>query len=654
MEPVTAVKAALVVARNRKWIKLLLVLLAAILLSIVAIIGSMFTVFSAAAHEQCGIPTADGVGGSGRGGGNDDSGDGRDGGSQHGPSDAAESEIPADMLELYQNAASEYGLDWTVIAAIGYIETGHSGDGGGCAEGPHTAYGSAQGPMQFLPATWEAVGVDGDGDGEANICDIDDAIFSAANYLSMEGAPEDYYSAIYAYNNSEEYVADVVSKADEYRGQGEEGSGEEVSSWGPLGEETSMRDGFSRDDPFTQEEPSDDFGDEDDIAAARKVPSPLAPALDTVAKPFAMREAHAEMQGWDLVGDDMVLSYDEYTAYDSALSHAVSGWNGLGSVNITTGGEDLSVGDASLEPGTMGVTSTNGTLLVNSDLMPSATTNAQNATFSHELGHALGLGHTSQPSVMWNITTNTSDNYDSPTEFDKQEYYALWGKGSGGESEEGTPLSNQGGDEAEDGDKVAHPCPPGRGKGPGGPSRLPGKKDVSGGSGAAADLISHPNFEASQDAIDDLNAGIVDERLIAALQAICEEHTIYVPWFKTGHFLAPGVPEGPEIPPEYSGTAAGAPNTHYFGRAADIDVIDGINLREGGHGLDPAVLDVGRILAGLSPQARPDVIIGPADWTYELGYPRESGWILDADQLAYHEDHLHFGYWSESGTNNTQ
>ena len=41
--------------------------------------------------------------------------------------------------------------------------------------------------MQFMPATWAAMGVDGDGDGRADITNDADSVFSAANYLTKSG-----------------------------------------------------------------------------------------------------------------------------------------------------------------------------------------------------------------------------------------------------------------------------------------------------------------------------------------------------------------------------------------------------------------------------------------------------------------------------------
>src|ERR687886_221191 len=177
----------------------------------------------------------------------------------------------------------------------------------------------------------------------------------------------------------------------------------------------------------------------------------------------------------------------------------------------------------------------------------------------------------------------------------------------------------------------------------GGEPRVPKRRRqgaAEGVSGEAKELLETPNFEASPKAIGDLEAGSVDERLVAALQVVAEEHRICVDAFKEGHYFLPGVKDGPFIPASY-GDAGGLPNTHYYGRAVDIRKVDGKPVR--GNGTDPGVLDVGEVLVGIPPQRRPDQIIGPSDWTKALGYSRREGWILDTDQLELHEDHLHIG-----------
>jgi len=105
--------------------------------------------------------------------------------------------LPADdLLALYQQASIDSGIDWTFLAAINLLETGF-----GRIAGVSTA--GAQGPMQFLPTTWEEVS-----DGDIN--DPTDAIPAAARYLVRRGGPDDMQGALWGYNNSDSYV-DAVS-----------------------------------------------------------------------------------------------------------------------------------------------------------------------------------------------------------------------------------------------------------------------------------------------------------------------------------------------------------------------------------------------------------------------------------------------------------
>lgn len=126
-------------------------------------------------------------------------------------------DIPPVYLQEYQRAGAAYGIDWTILAAIGKVESNH-GAGGlyGCILGPPTPYGPAHGPMQFLVSSWATLGVDGNGDGIVDSCNYQDAIPSAANYLTHSGAPGDYYSAIYAYNHADPYVQSVLAQARTY------------------------------------------------------------------------------------------------------------------------------------------------------------------------------------------------------------------------------------------------------------------------------------------------------------------------------------------------------------------------------------------------------------------------------------------------------
>jgi peptidoglycan LD-endopeptidase LytH len=124
---------------------------------------------------------------------------------------AAASAIPPDYLRLYEETGQMFGLDWVFLAAIGSIESGH-----GANMGPSSA--GALGPMQFMPATWSAYGLDGNGDGRADVMDPGDAIPGAARLLKANGAPADWARAIFAYNHASWYVQDVLAEAERYRG----------------------------------------------------------------------------------------------------------------------------------------------------------------------------------------------------------------------------------------------------------------------------------------------------------------------------------------------------------------------------------------------------------------------------------------------------
>ena len=133
-------------------------------------------------------------------------------GNQPSPSELALEEIPQELIGLYQAAAETCeGLDWTILAAIHKVETGFG-------TGKATSSAGAQGPMQFMPPTFDSYGVDGDGDGRADINDVDDAVFSAANLLCANGAgdPARLSTVIWNYNHSQRYVNEVLTLAAGY------------------------------------------------------------------------------------------------------------------------------------------------------------------------------------------------------------------------------------------------------------------------------------------------------------------------------------------------------------------------------------------------------------------------------------------------------
>jgi hypothetical protein len=127
----------------------------------------------------------------------------------------ASGQRPTTYLQLFQDSAAEYcpGLSWTVLAAIGQIESGD-----GANEGPSSA--GALGPMQFLPSTWAVWGIDAFGQtGPPDIMNPYDAVASAARMLCADGAAAGGASlkaAIFDYNHADWYVSEVLALAAEY------------------------------------------------------------------------------------------------------------------------------------------------------------------------------------------------------------------------------------------------------------------------------------------------------------------------------------------------------------------------------------------------------------------------------------------------------
>jgi cell wall-associated NlpC family hydrolase len=122
--------------------------------------------------------------------------------------------IPPKIKKLYVGAADKYKIPWTLLAGIGKEETGHGRNN-------HTSSAGAQGLMQFMPATWASMGVDGDNDHRADIHNDADSIYSAANYLTKSGVSQGaagVRKALFAYNPINWYVNDVLYYAARYGG----------------------------------------------------------------------------------------------------------------------------------------------------------------------------------------------------------------------------------------------------------------------------------------------------------------------------------------------------------------------------------------------------------------------------------------------------
>ena len=152
--------------------------------------------------------------------------------------------IPEKYIPVYKEAAEVYGIPWTLLAAHHRIETRFS------TMDPLLSPVGAEGHMQFMPCTfvgwtypgcsglgkgeipekdktnpaiineYGGYGVNGDDDGIADPYDLEDAIFSAANYLSKSGAADrEIEKAIFNYNHSEKYVQDVLRFFNEFEAQ---------------------------------------------------------------------------------------------------------------------------------------------------------------------------------------------------------------------------------------------------------------------------------------------------------------------------------------------------------------------------------------------------------------------------------------------------
>ena len=123
--------------------------------------------------------------------------------------------IPDEVKGYYVAAAAQYHLPWTLLAGIGMEETGHGATSA-------TSSAGAQGLMQFMPATWARYGVDGAGDGRADIRNPADSAMSAANYLTASGVTtggaDGVRRALFAYNHADWYVNDVLFYAAAYGG----------------------------------------------------------------------------------------------------------------------------------------------------------------------------------------------------------------------------------------------------------------------------------------------------------------------------------------------------------------------------------------------------------------------------------------------------
>jgi hypothetical protein len=111
---------------------------------------------------------------------------------------------PAELLAEYRSAEAATGAPWEFLAAIHFVETRMGRIRGNSVAG-------AQGPMQFIPTTWDIYGEGGD------INNTHDAIHAAARMLANNGAPSNMATALYSYNPSNRYVRAVSIYAEQIR-----------------------------------------------------------------------------------------------------------------------------------------------------------------------------------------------------------------------------------------------------------------------------------------------------------------------------------------------------------------------------------------------------------------------------------------------------
>ena len=107
---------------------------------------------------------------------------------------------PATLLRYYREGRRRFGVPWNVLAGVNFVESAFN-------KLRNESVAGAQGPMQFMPATWRAYGLGGD------VHDPHDAILGAANYLHANGAPRNVSRALLRYNPSQLYVDAVLRYA---------------------------------------------------------------------------------------------------------------------------------------------------------------------------------------------------------------------------------------------------------------------------------------------------------------------------------------------------------------------------------------------------------------------------------------------------------
>lgn len=167
-------------------------------------------------------------------------------------------DLPARVVRAYGAAelaqrerTPDCRLSWVTLAGIGRVESRHGTYGGSEVDADGVARPSivgvpldgtggtrevadtdggrldgdadldrAVGPMQFLPATWQRYGADGNDDGVRDPQNIDDAALAAAGYLCADGRDtatgEGWWDGVLTYNASGDYARLVWAAAERY------------------------------------------------------------------------------------------------------------------------------------------------------------------------------------------------------------------------------------------------------------------------------------------------------------------------------------------------------------------------------------------------------------------------------------------------------
>lgn len=142
------------------------------------------------------------------------------------PSRAAKADIPRPTLRQYQRACRDatwrtakghrYAC-WAVLAGIGKVESDHGRSRAPGVRSGVNRFGCCAGPMQFNlrngpPSTWDAYG-------HGSPYDPANAVPAARRLLVANGARTRLDQAIYSYNHSWAYVAQVKALARSYQGR---------------------------------------------------------------------------------------------------------------------------------------------------------------------------------------------------------------------------------------------------------------------------------------------------------------------------------------------------------------------------------------------------------------------------------------------------